>query len=333
MAPSSLSTDATDTNVQKAHLTEIKGPSGRQYKIERVLQDKGSLLGCVFLATDGNEKFVLKEIPRNNCEFRLEIYRRLGSCPYVRGLEDTAPNESIFIFRYLKENLLGLVQKNLPISTTKRILKDALRGLAVMHDKDIVHNDIEPNNILIEAAEGPHGIVVERTQLTDLEDSAHCPPPGNLIGAQLGNWMWRSPEAHAEGPMNKPSDIFAFAIVCIYALTQRVIFGVLKEELGKDEELLSIVLERQLSYFGDLEAFNGFLQYLHYGNPENPWIEIFQVVRSSFNAEYPREPFSLWQDEIIDEDFRDLIVKMANFNPEKRITAREALEHRWFLNV
>lgn len=116
-------------------------------------------------------------------------------------------------------------------------------------------------------------------------------------------------------------------------MTKRVIFGVSKEELGEDEELLSIVLERQLSYFGDLEAFNGFLQYLHNGNAENPWIEIFQVVRSSFNTEYPREPFSLWQDEIIDEDFRDLIVKMANFNPDQRITAREALEHKWFINV
>jgi serine/threonine protein kinase len=116
-------------------------------------------------------------------------------------------------------------------------------------------------------------------------------------------------------------------------LTKRVIFGVSKEELGEDEELLSIVLERQLSYFGDLEAFNGFLQYLHNGNPENPWIEIFQVVRSSFSAEHPRKPFSLWQDEIIDEDFRDLIVKMAKFNPEQRITAREALEHKWFMNI
>lgn len=107
----------------------------------------------------------------------------------------------------------------------------------------------------------------------------------------------------------------------------------MKKELGEDEELLSIVLERQLSYFGDPEAFHGFLQYLHNATPENPWIEIFQVVRSSFNAEYPREPFSLWQDETIDEDFRDLIVKMANFNPEKRITAREALEHTWFRDV
>jgi serine/threonine protein kinase len=116
-------------------------------------------------------------------------------------------------------------------------------------------------------------------------------------------------------------------------VTKRVIFGVLKEELGEDEELLSIVLERQLSYFGDPEAFDRFLRYLHKGNPKNPWIQIFQVVRTAFNADYRREPFYLWQDDLVDEDFRDLVVKMANLNPEKRITAREALEHKWFLNI
>lgn len=46
-----------------------------------------------------------------------------------------------------------------------------------------------------------------------------------------------------------------------------------------------------------------------------------------------REPFNLWQDESIVEDFRDLILKMANFNPEGRITAQGALEHVWFMDV
>lgn len=34
-----------------------------------------------------------------------------------------------------------------------------------------------------------------------------------MIGKQAGNWMWRSPEAHARGPVNKPSDVFSFALV------------------------------------------------------------------------------------------------------------------------
>ena len=51
MAPSSLSMDSPGTDIQKTHTTEIKGQSGRQYTIEHVLQDKGSLLGRVLLAT------------------------------------------------------------------------------------------------------------------------------------------------------------------------------------------------------------------------------------------------------------------------------------------
>jgi serine/threonine protein kinase len=58
----------------------------------------------------------------------------------VRGIEDTALDQSIFVHKYLNENLLFLVQKNLPLALTRRILKDVLLGLAALHDKDIVHN-------------------------------------------------------------------------------------------------------------------------------------------------------------------------------------------------
>lgn len=34
-----------------------------------------------------------------------------------------------------------------------------------------------------------------------------------MIGKQAGSEMWGSPEAHASGPVNKPSDIFSFALV------------------------------------------------------------------------------------------------------------------------
>jgi hypothetical protein len=45
-------------------------------------------------------------------------------------------------------------------------------------------------------------------------------------------------------------------------------------------------------------------------------------LRSLMDEDVSREPFNLWQDEFIVENFRDLILKMANFNPEGRITAQ-----------
>ena len=52
------------------------------------------------------------------------------------------------------------------------------------------------------------------------------------------------------------------SITSVYALTRRLIFSVWKEELGEDEEVLSIVLERQLSFLWHLRAFANSIQYL-----------------------------------------------------------------------
>ncbi|KAL4896926.1 hypothetical protein BDV59DRAFT_81954 [Aspergillus ambiguus] len=56
-------------------------------------------------------------------------------------------------------------------------------------------------------------IIVDQVQLGNLEDAAHIPPGCDMVGKQAGNWMWRSPETHARGPVNKPSDIISFALV------------------------------------------------------------------------------------------------------------------------
>ncbi len=73
--------------------------------------------------------------------------------------------------------------------------------------------DVKANNVLIQTKESATGTDIELVQLADLEDAAHLPPGTAAMGAQLGNWMWRSPEAHAQGPIEKPSDMFSFGVV------------------------------------------------------------------------------------------------------------------------
>jgi hypothetical protein len=45
------------------------------------------------------------------------------------------------------------------------------------------------------------------------------PPDLNVRGARLGNPMWRSPEAHAAGRINLPSDVFSFGLVVSSSIT------------------------------------------------------------------------------------------------------------------
>ena len=110
-------------------------------------------------------------------------------------------------------------------------------------------------------------------------------------------------------------------------MTKQVIFAVTDEELKEGEDKLVLVLERQLSYFSDLESLGGLLQYIG----DSPWAQIFIVVAEGFNKEFPRAPFALWRG--IDPGFKDLVAKMTNIDPQRRVTAHEALSHRWFTDV
>ncbi|KAF2493085.1 kinase-like protein [Lophium mytilinum] len=301
-------------------LVRAVGQSGRRYVVERILQEKPMFLelGCVYLATSGNQKYILKSVqPKSFRYFRnmFDDIRNSPYSPYVRIADDSIPNKSMFAYKFFKGHLLGFVQKDVPLSVTKRILRDALRGIAAMHDKGIVHTDIKANNIMAEWNEKDGEVVVEQVQLADIEAAAYVPDNSVLRGEQLGNIMWRSPEAHASGEVHKPSDIFSFRIVCIYALIKRVIFAVGDEELHAGEEKSANVLERQISYFSDPEGFAGLLQHLG----EGLWVQIFTVIADGFNEEYPRMP--------------DVIGRMMNMDPKRRLTAHEALAHPWFADV
>ncbi|KAL9087402.1 MAG: hypothetical protein Q9165_006699 [Trypethelium subeluteriae] len=317
---------------------EYIGQSGRHYSIKQILQEESYPSRCVCLATPvtldpltlaGEQKFVLKHIHEVNFKDLQDINDMLqrGGASNVYLVEDTIPEESMFVFQYFADHLLRFVQKNLPLALTKRILKDALRGVTELHDQDIVHTDIKADNVLIDWKVEQDGIIIGRVQLGDLEDAAHIPPGSHMVGKQANNMMWRSPEAHARGPVDKPSDIFSFALVCIYAVHKRVIFAIGEEELDEGVEPLAVVIERQMSYFADEDELSRFIQYLG----DNPWIPVFEVTRDGFNKDNPRKPFALWQG--VDEDFKNLICAMTNFDPGKRITAREALAHTWFEGV
>jgi serine/threonine protein kinase len=114
---------------------------------------------------------------------------------------------------------------------------------------------------------------------------------------------------------------------CIYAVHKRIVFSVDESELAEGEEILAHVFEKQISYFADAEGIQAFLELIR----ESRWVEVFRVIRDGFNKENPRRPFALWAG--VDPGLQDLVCRMTNFDPAKRITAREALAHEWFEGV
>ena len=73
--------------------------------------------------------------------------------------------------------------------------------------------EVKANNILVQCEGEGDTRHITQVQLVDLEDAAYVRPGANIRGKQVGNYMWRSPEAHAQGRVNKPTDIFSYGIV------------------------------------------------------------------------------------------------------------------------
>ena len=67
------------------------------------------------------------------------MQQALSPSRYLQLWQDTIPDRSMFVFKYLNDHFLFLAQRDLPLPLTKRILKDALHGLAELHEQDIVH--------------------------------------------------------------------------------------------------------------------------------------------------------------------------------------------------
>jgi len=98
----------------------------------------------------GDRLFVLKEIAKNNFHNDGALQEGLPRSDLVRRLEDTNEEYSMIVFPYVKDDLLNLcASQQLSLRSRKRILKDALRGIAALHAEDYVHTGEDADSGMI----------------------------------------------------------------------------------------------------------------------------------------------------------------------------------------
>ncbi|KAK1762031.1 kinase-like protein [Phialemonium atrogriseum] len=303
----------------------VRGHSGRTYKIQQILAERRDPLLCVYQASAEGKNYIIKNMIPGEFEHQQDLQKPLASCPNLRTVMDTIPDLELFVYHFLAGDLLRISQRPMSEETRRSILRSALTGLAELHDRGIIHTDIKPNNILVDYKEMPSdNLAIQSVQVSDLEDAVLLPPGKNLKGCLCGNQLWRSPESWARARQNTPSDIFSFGVVAIYVMLDDMVLRASDEELGGDDAW-RYVLRRHISYFADEDGFKGLLQHI---GEENPFFERLITLAGDFDAQRPRKPFAMW--DYVDAELRDLIVKMTNLDPARRISAREALEHPWF---
>jgi len=173
------------------------------------------------------------------------------------------------------------------------VLKQALQEIAELHDRAIVHTEIKPSMFFLEYHHEDCKVIVDKVQLSDLEDACILGSNHFLVGRLTSNESWRRPEAWAKGPLALPSDMSSFGLVRLYVMLKRAVLTYAPEELLDDEggELRSeiIILCRQVSYFADELGFTAFMEDL--GN--HPYRQVFQRLLTTFHDEFARGSHSI----------------------------------------
>ena len=151
---------------------------------------------------------------------------------HVHDIEEAY--QTIFIvMEYLEgEALNELIEQNgaLPFDRTVRILAQVCAGLAYAHDNGVVHQDIKPDNILIQAD--------DRTKILDF--GLAC-SPGCTDLNMLGTIQYAAPEQINGGVIDPRTDIYCLGLTAYEMVTGRLPYP--EDDLA---ELLTMHLEQDI---------------------------------------------------------------------------------------
>ncbi len=136
--------------------------------------------------------------------------------------DQTVPHDvSLWIFMPLAINeLMGYIESANPTYETRtRLIHDICCGVKVLHDNNILHLDIKPENILIVRSNTEHG-PVDRAVVSDFGLSIYTDDSGiRSYNKELVTVTYRAPEAFKEPHVySRKVDIWSLGIVILYTM-------------------------------------------------------------------------------------------------------------------
>jgi serine/threonine protein kinase len=315
----------------------------KRYKARKILGE--GAFGLVIKAFDTQQGDRPVAVKRNKCDMDLAVARKVArelrimrqldhpNCARLIDAYISAPREGlpmevndvyIVMDFYANNNLRHALRQNWPsgctLTRTRQFMYEILCGLAYMHDLGVMHRDLKPDNILV--TEDFH------LALADFGFARHdTNGEAEYEEDRRTRWVatipYRAPEVILEkGAYHKSLDMFSVGCIMIEILkgtmlfpndeNMRVVIRKHVEVLGKpsEEDILAVTSE---------EGARLFLRSMPHRDPKN--------FRDFFPAPANEAETAATEQGV------ELLKGMMEFNPTRRITARDALLHPFFASV
>ncbi|MEP6991440.1 MAG: serine/threonine-protein kinase [bacterium] len=215
-----------------AEFLDLQAALAGEYSLERELGRGG--MGVVYLARDVSldRDVAIKVLPAHlahDTEARERFVREARTAaglshPHIVPIHRVGESRGFvfFVMGYVEGETLGerlRTRGPLAPADATRVLREVAWALAYAHGRGIVHRDVKPDNILLEAGTG-------RALVTDFGiahgdgDVGPTTDPGKIMGTA----HFMSPEQAASEPVDGRSDIYSLGVVGYLALSGRLPF-------------------------------------------------------------------------------------------------------------
>ena len=215
-----------------AEFLDLQAALAGEYSLQRELGRGG--MGVVYLARDVqlDRDVAIKVLPTHLAHTPEARERFLREARMAAGLShphivpihrvSEAGGFVFFVMSYVEGETLGeriRTRGPLPPAEATRVMREVSWALAYAHRRGIIHRDVKPDNILIEAGTG-------RALVTDfgIAHGGKDPGPWTEPGKIAGTAHFMSPEQAAGEPIDGRSDIYSLGVVGYLAVSGRLPF-------------------------------------------------------------------------------------------------------------
>lgn len=252
----------------------------------------------------------------------VQVLRKLQSHPNVIKLREVIRenNELFFVFEFMDGDLLGVIRKHkqmanpallatssiVPYQKVKSYMFQLMQSLAFLHRSGYFHRDLKPENLLIKKDPLQNGEVVKLADFGLVKEVRARPPFTDYVSTR---W-YRAPELLLQDrAYNTPVDVWAAGCIFSELLTTRPLFPG-NNEVDQLYKIMSLL-----------------------GTPtEAAWPEGIQLARK-IRYQFPHvaaTPLKALYPSHIPPAALDLLSKMLVYDPKKRLTAQQCLQHPYF---